>query len=389
MPLRHLTPILLIIASIAAAPVRAGDTSGFVPFPAHPTEIPKVRTWPSHYNSLDEYLQAAAAGESEAQYHLGMVYLKGDGAPRDLKQALFWLSKAADLGEAHAEYTLGVLYSEGYGVPKDLALARKWLSLAAGWNLPEAKDALVKLDQSASATADPKTFLATGKAHLNGAGGTAKNPALAREWFQRAAAQNDPDAQYELALLFKGGIGGARDLVQARALLQAALNGGLLKAGVVLGDIERELGVGRSYTVDKMNKGAQHLPQYAAARLGDTQAQFELGKLLLYGDGVERNTSEAMVWLRKAAESDHRGAQVLLGNTLSRGVDVDQDYAEAARWYLRAAQRGDAEAQYVMGSFYSVGLGVNPDSKESRRWYGAAAKQGNAKAQERLSDDGS
>lgn len=389
MTLRYLTPILLVAAIVSAAPVLADDVVGFEPFPTHPTTIPKVRTWPSHYNSLDEYRQAAAAGESEAQYHLGMVYLKGEGASPDLKQALFWLSKAADLGEAHAEYTLGLLYSEGYGVPKDLELARKWLRLAAGWNLREAKDALAKLEQSAFSPANSKTLLATGKAHLHGTGGTTKNPALAREWFQRAAVQNDPDAQYELALLLKGGIGGTRDLAQARSLLQSALNSGLLKAGVVLGDIERELGVGRSYAVDKTNKGAQHLPQYAAARHGDTQAQFELGKVLLHGDGVERNTTEAMVWLRKAAESDHRGAQVLLGNTLSRGVDVDQDYAEAARWYLRAAQRGDAEAQYVMGSFYSVGLGVNPDSKESRRWYGAAAKQGNAKAQERLSDDGS
>jgi len=315
--------------------------------------------------------------------------LKGDGVPADLKQAVFWLSKAADLGEAHAEYTLGLLYSEGYGVPKDLELARKWLRLAAGWNLPEAKEALANLEQQSAAPVNAQTFLETGRSHLLGTGGKEKNPALAREWFQRAAAQNDPDAQYELALLYKNGIGGERDLAQARALLQQALNGGLLKAGVVLGDLAREKGVGAPYSVAKINRGAPQLPQYAAAQHGDTQAQYELGQRLLHGDGVERNTIEAMIWLRKAAESEHRGAQVLLGNTLSRGVDVQQDDAEAARWYLRAAQHGDADAQYVMGSYYSVGLGVNPDATESRRWYGAAAKQGNAKARERLSADGS
>lgn len=387
--MRHALTVLPLLLGIYAAPALASEAPEFVPFPTDPTTIPKVRVWPSHYNSLDEYRTAAAAGESVAQYHLGMAYLNGVGVPRDSKQALIWISKAAELGEVHAEYTLGLFYSEGYGVPKDMALARRWLRLAAGWNLPEAKEALAKLDQYSPAPVSAQAQFETGMSYLHGREGHEKNPALARDWLQRAATQNDPNAQYELALLYKDGLGGERDLTQARLLLQQAKGGGLLKAGVVLGDILRAQGTGSPYSMDKAKNGVKQLPQYAAAKNGDTQAQYELGQQLLRGDGVERNTAEAMIWLRKAAESEHRAAQLLLGNTLSRGIDVDQDYAEASRWYLRAAQRGDADAQYIMGSYYSVGLGVHPDTKESRRWYGAAAKQGNAKARERLDNDGS
>ena len=45
--------------------------------------------------------------------------IKGEGVPKDYKQAVYWFRKAADQGNAGAQYNLGAMYAKGEGVPKD------------------------------------------------------------------------------------------------------------------------------------------------------------------------------------------------------------------------------------------------------------------------------
>ncbi|MEW5912716.1 MAG: tetratricopeptide repeat protein [Thermodesulfobacteriota bacterium] len=78
-----------------------------------------------------EFKPLAAKGDAVAQYNLGVMYYKGQGVPKDYKQAACWYRKAAEQGHTSAQYSLGAMYSKGEGVPKDNVLAHMWLNLAA------------------------------------------------------------------------------------------------------------------------------------------------------------------------------------------------------------------------------------------------------------------
>jgi uncharacterized protein len=73
---------------------------------------------------------ASYFGDPEAQYHLGRVYLDGQGVGKDTKQAIRWLWLAADKGQYQAQAVLGALLFKGQSVPRDGARGLMWLMLA-------------------------------------------------------------------------------------------------------------------------------------------------------------------------------------------------------------------------------------------------------------------
>jgi len=77
---------------------------------------------------------AAQAGDGLAQYYLGVMYLKGQGLPRNLHLALDWLSKAASSGAADAQSYMGAFNRRGDLVPQNYAEAMRWYLLAAKQN---------------------------------------------------------------------------------------------------------------------------------------------------------------------------------------------------------------------------------------------------------------
>ncbi|MFQ5757785.1 MAG: tetratricopeptide repeat protein [Acidiferrobacterales bacterium] len=52
------------------------------------------------------YQLAANAGHAGAQYNLGLMYLKGEGIPRDALNGLEWIAKAANNGDKKAHELL-------------------------------------------------------------------------------------------------------------------------------------------------------------------------------------------------------------------------------------------------------------------------------------------
>lgn len=61
---------------------------------------------------------------------------------------------------------------------------------------------------------------------------------------------------------------------------------------------------------------ARNLYVQAASNFGDPVAQYELGKMLLDGDGGERNAVQAARWFQLAAKKGNASAQAMLGNML-------------------------------------------------------------------------
>lgn len=119
----------------------------------------------------------------------------------------------------------------------------------------------------------------------------------------------------------------------------------------------------------------------AKAENGDANAQVKLGDKYNSGEGVTKDSTEAVKWYRKAAEQGLAEAQYDLGGKYDRGDGVAKDLGEALKWYRKAADQGHSTAEYNLGVMYYRAFGMPQDLPEAVKWYRKAAEQGNADAQ--------
>ena len=113
-----------------------------------------------------------------------------------------------------------------------------------------------------------------------------------------------------------------------------------------------------------------------AAEQGFAQAQYNLGVMYVKGEGVPKDYKEAERWYRLAAEQGYKQAQYLLGMLYETGDEgIPQDDLEAVKWYQSAAEQGHAQAQFNFGLMYFQGQGVPKDYKEAFKWFRLSAEQ--------------
>lgn len=105
--------------------------------------------------------------------------------------------------DSAAQHNLGVQYANGQGVPQDYAMARQWYERAAAQGYAVAQTNL-------------------GALYHNGQGAP-QNYAMARQWYEKAAAQGEAMAQNNLGLLYHNGLGVPKDYVTARGWYEKAV----------------------------------------------------------------------------------------------------------------------------------------------------------------------
>jgi TPR repeat protein len=86
---------------------------------------------------------------------------------------------------------------------------------------------------------------------------------------------------------------------------------------------------------------AQDYYMRAAAHYRNAEAQYEMGRMYLLGEGVRPNLKQAGRWLHLAAEKGHLGAQALLGDLLFKSGKVVRGLA----LMTAALERAGAEDQ--------------------------------------------
>ena len=102
--------------------------------------------------------------------------------------------------------------------------------------------------------------------------------------------------------------------------------------------------------------------RHAASYFGDPDAQYQVGRMYLRGQGTKKDALQAARWLRLAAERGHRNSQALLGTMLFRGTDVARQAAMGLFWLTVAK---DAVAKE----------GGGPDDKWITETYASAFAQ--------------
>jgi TPR repeat protein len=88
---------------------------------------------------------------------------------------------------------------------------------------------------------------------------------------------------------------------------------------------------------------AVDLFRYAASFYGDPNAQYDLGRLYLEGQGLPKDPRQAARWLNLAAEKGHHQAQALLGHLLVTGEGVPRQSARGLMWLTMAREAADPD----------------------------------------------
>ena len=148
------------------------------------------------------------------------------------------------------------------------------------------------------------------------------------ELIERAAAKDHPDAVWFLTTRRTHSPEANPEYV--RQLLRAGELGS--------GGAQRELGV--NYATGDW-PGPKDLAEAArwyrlAAQNGEAESQYDLGFMLLLGEGEPKNTEEGLMWLERAGEHGEYKAFRLLVDCYEDGYcDVPVDGAKAQEWRTR------------------------------------------------------
>jgi hypothetical protein len=117
------------------------------------------------------------------------------------------------------------------------------------------------------------------------------------------------------------------------------------------------------------------------AASGDATAQWRLGRMYFEGDGVEKDYSAALAFLRPSAEVGNPNSQGLVGIAYNLGLGVAVDFNEAEKWLLKAAKQGSDAAAFFLGKLYMEGKGAEHSPQNAALWMERSAALGNNGAQ--------
>jgi len=296
------------------------DTPAPPPTAIHPDEKTLLR---SEDSKLNELIEKAQSGETDAQNQLGYFYYAGQFVEQDYDLAMHWLKKASDKNNMLASYWIATMYRDGKGVEQNDEQALHYYRLAAelGDDVSQAMVGfLYELGQGVGQDLD-----------------------LAYYWYKKAADQNNSTAMRNLALLHKNGKGVDIDL----------------------------------------KKAAEYFLK--AAQAGNVEAQLEAGNICMQGLGIEKDEEEAAAWYLSAGQQGSAAGKRLLAYCYLDGTGVPKDELESFRWMKEAAAESDAEAQSYLAYFYEVGLnGLEPDLPLAFKWYSKSALKKHTEAQYKL-----
>ncbi len=192
-------------------------------------------------------------------------------------------------------------------------------------------------------------------------------PAKAQLWdrlFQEQlenAEADDPDAQYEVAIMFLNGRGVEQDFDAALSWL------------------EKASGNGNEQASSKLKRMQEQKNKFAASRKlaesGDRKSQYALGMMYIKGRGVKLDAALGRKWLEKSAAQSYEKAVTRLAILLLKGEGGARDYDRARQLLSSVSERSEL-AQYYLGEIYATGKGVPRDYAVAMDWYRKASENG-------------
>lgn len=232
-----------------------------------------------YLTAMELALPRAQLGDPAAQTLLAELFASGLGVPRSMNDAAFWYGQAAEGGDASAQFKYAVMLLEGRYVDPDREKSELFMKKAA-----DAGNAFAQFNHAQTlVSAKP------------GASGILE----ALPYFEQAAENGVPDAQYALAQIYNNTTG-IPDQKRARA---------------------REW----------MQK---------AARAGFDTAQLDYAIWLIDGIGGDKDYENGFRWMEIAASRGNVVAQNRMAVLHINAIGTLGDPVEAAKWYILSRRAG-------------------------------------------------
>ncbi len=206
--------------------------------------------------------------------------------------------------------------------------------------------------QKAAEQNDSNAQLNLAKMYSTGFTGSAPDYVKALQYTTLAANQNNAEAQYLLALCYENGIGVNRDSAASINWYQQAVKNGLSK-GVAIQDInnttsdtianiswpgssEYKSAMKSLKNPDTRSNGMEALTE--AAELGHPLAEYQLAKEYLQGDNIAQDDAKAIEWFTKSAQKNYQAAQSQLAWMSFLGLGTKQSNQHSVKWFVEARQ---------------------------------------------------
>jgi uncharacterized protein len=101
------------------------------------------------------FMAAAKQGQADAQYNLGLMYYQGTSVFRSNKDAVNWWKKAAAQNHAAAQFNLGIMYAYGIWVGKDINKTLELWQSSATQGYKDAVKALIRVYENGEFGLEP------------------------------------------------------------------------------------------------------------------------------------------------------------------------------------------------------------------------------------------
>lgn len=170
-----------------------------------------------------------------------------------------------------------------------------------------------------------------------------------------------PVASYGLGRAFLFGWGVERDMAKGVEHLETFLAS---NAGTSDFLVDTHFLLGRAYRNGwdvKVDARRAYRHFLYAADEGDPRAQWNVGMMLLQGEGVRKNEESAYRYVKLSAEAGHIDGMTSHAVMLALGQGVEIDAAAAREWYMAAAEEGSAHAMRGLGGMLLSDEGGEPD----------------------------
>lgn len=323
-------------------------------------------------DDLAAWEKRAENGDLEAQYTLGVDYIRGDGVAQNANGGLTWLKKAADAGYGPAANFLGMLYFGGGVVTPDEELSvsyyRRAIALGDvdaknnfailfkdGWGVPKDMDAALALFEDAASR-----DCAAAAYNVGYLSEMDENPQLEKavRYYFKAARLGNTSGMVALALLYADGKGVQKDLHFAQDVLRQAIERGDPNAFWVEGFWHV---YGPISPID-MKEGFVWFKR--AADRGNIPGEFNAAYALQFGEGVEKNAPLAATYYEKCSVK-LPACRINLAVMYEHGEGVPQNRETAFQLMKQATEGGTPMAIANLGRFYYNGIGVPKDDAQA------------------------
>ncbi|SFC06434.1 DUF2971 domain-containing protein [Pseudoalteromonas denitrificans] len=242
--------------------------------------------------------------ESNETLEQAIMFLEGNGVPKDLSKASSILAQLAEQGNPLSQFKLARMYENGEGVEVDLKKAIALYTLSAEQGDKDAQNNLANM-------------------YANGEG-VEVDLKKAIALYTLSAEQGHRDAQNNLANMYANGEGVEVDLKKAIAL----------------------------YTL--------------SAEQGQPDAQFNLAWMYDEGEGITKNLNIATKFYTLAAKQGCAESQNNLGVMFENGQGkIKKDINLALKWYTLSAKQDNEYGLYNLANLYKNGTGVKKNDKKA------------------------